>query len=105
MIVAGDGLPGLPEAIEATWPQAHVQTCVVHLVRGSLRYASRSSSVTRLSSRQVDPQALRPGPPSTTPRDSNTPARSWQFWSATRLHQPSGAVRLDKVLEEPSTDY
>lgn len=42
MIVACDGLPGLPEAIEATWPQAIVQTCVVHLVRGSLRYASKA---------------------------------------------------------------
>ena len=27
-----DGLTGLPEAIEATWPQATVQTCVVHPV-------------------------------------------------------------------------
>jgi putative transposase len=42
MIVACDGLLGLPEAIEATWPQAQVQTCVVHLVRGSLRYASKA---------------------------------------------------------------
>jgi putative transposase len=42
MIVACDGLPGLAEAIEATWPQAQVQTCVVHLVRGSLRYASKA---------------------------------------------------------------
>jgi putative transposase len=42
MIVACDGLPGLAEAIEVTWPQAQVQTCVVHLVRGSLRYASKA---------------------------------------------------------------
>jgi transposase-like protein len=41
MIVACDGLAGLPDAIEATWPRAQVQTCVVHLVRASLRYASR----------------------------------------------------------------
>lgn len=40
-IVACDGLNGLSEAIEATWPQATVQTCVVHLVRQSLRYAGR----------------------------------------------------------------
>lgn len=40
-IVCCDGLKGLPEAITATWPQATVQTCVVHLVRNSLRYASR----------------------------------------------------------------
>ena len=42
MIVACDGLSGLPDAIEATWPLAQVQTCVVHLVRASLRYASRA---------------------------------------------------------------
>ena len=35
-----DGLKGLPDAIEATWPQASVQTCVVHLIRASLRYCS-----------------------------------------------------------------
>ena len=41
-IVCCDGLKGLPEAITATWPQATVQTCVVHLVRNSLRYASKT---------------------------------------------------------------
>ena len=40
LIVCCDGLKGLPEAIEATWPQATVQTCVIHLLRASLRYAS-----------------------------------------------------------------
>jgi transposase-like protein len=30
------------EAITATWPLATVQTCVVHLVRNSLRYASQA---------------------------------------------------------------
>lgn len=38
--VCCDGLKGLPEAIEATWPQASVQTCVVHLIRASIRYCS-----------------------------------------------------------------
>ena len=40
LIVVCDGLKGLPDAIEATWPQAVVQTCVVHLLRASHRYAS-----------------------------------------------------------------
>jgi putative transposase len=40
-IVCCDGLKGLPEAIRATWPQADVQTCVVHLIRSSLRYTSK----------------------------------------------------------------
>ena len=41
LIVCCDGLKGLPDAIRATWPDATVQTCVVHLVRNSLRYTSK----------------------------------------------------------------
>lgn len=40
LLVCCDGLKGLPEAIEATWPQALVQTCVIHLIRASLRFCS-----------------------------------------------------------------
>ena len=36
-----DGRKGLPEAIAATWPQAITQTCIVHLLRNSFKYASR----------------------------------------------------------------
>ena len=41
LIVCCDGLKGLPDAIRVTWPRATVQTCVVHMVRNSLRYASK----------------------------------------------------------------
>jgi len=41
LIVCCDGLKGLPESIRLTWPDATVQTCVVHMVRNSLRYASK----------------------------------------------------------------
>jgi putative transposase len=41
-IVVCDGLKGLPEAINAIWPQAIVQTCVLHLIRNTFRYASRA---------------------------------------------------------------
>ena len=40
LIVCCDGLKGLPDAIEATWPQALVQTCVIHLLRASMRLCS-----------------------------------------------------------------
>jgi putative transposase len=40
-IVCCDGLTGLPDTISVIWPQAIVQLCVVHLIRASLRYASR----------------------------------------------------------------
>jgi transposase-like protein len=40
-IVCCDGLTGLPDAISVVWPAAVVQLCVVHLIRASLRYASK----------------------------------------------------------------
>jgi putative transposase len=40
LIACVDGLKGFPEAIEATFPQAWVQTCIVHLIRTSLRYVN-----------------------------------------------------------------
>lgn len=48
-IAACDGLKGLPEAIAEVWPLATVQGCVVHLVRSTLRYASRAhwSAITK----------------------------------------------------------
>lgn len=40
LIVCCDGLTGFPEAIETVWPNATVQTCVVHLIRNSIKYCS-----------------------------------------------------------------
>jgi transposase-like protein len=40
-IVVCDGLKGLPDAINTTWPRAIVQTCVLHLIRGTFRFAGR----------------------------------------------------------------
>jgi putative transposase len=40
LIVVCDGLTGLPAAIEAVWPDAIVQTCIVHLTRASLRWVN-----------------------------------------------------------------
>ena len=51
LIVCCDGLTGFPEAIAATWPQAIVQTCVVHLIRAAMRfvnYADRKAVVAAL---------------------------------------------------------
>ena len=38
LVCCVDGLTGFPDAIEAVFPQAWVQTCIVHLVRSSLRF-------------------------------------------------------------------
>jgi len=42
LIVCCDGLTGLGQAIEGTWPQAKVQRCVVHVTRAALRYVPAS---------------------------------------------------------------
>ncbi|MEZ5279000.1 MAG: IS256 family transposase [Acidimicrobiales bacterium] len=41
LVTCCDGLKGLPEAIRTIWKDTTVQTCVVHMVRNSLRYASK----------------------------------------------------------------
>jgi putative transposase len=41
LIACVDGLKGFPEAIEAIFPRTTVQTCIVHLIRSSLRYVPR----------------------------------------------------------------
>jgi putative transposase len=40
LICCVDGLAGFPEAIEAVYPEAWVQTCIVHLIRSSMRYVN-----------------------------------------------------------------
>ena len=40
LIAVVDGLKGFPEAINAVFPQAVVQTCIVHLIRHSLEFVS-----------------------------------------------------------------
>lgn len=40
-IVVCDGLKGLPESITTTWSAATVQTCILHLIRNTFRYAGR----------------------------------------------------------------
>lgn len=40
LIAVADGLKGLPEALAAAYPETQLQTCIVHLIRNSLDYAS-----------------------------------------------------------------
>ena len=41
LICCVDGLTGFPEAIEAIFPKTTIQTCIVHLIRASLKYVPR----------------------------------------------------------------
>ena len=40
LVVCCDGLKGFPDAIESVFPKATVQTCIVHMLRNSMRYVS-----------------------------------------------------------------
>ena len=40
LIAVVDGLKGFPEAISAVFPQAEIQTCIVHLIRYAMQFAS-----------------------------------------------------------------
>lgn len=40
LVCCVDGLTGFPEAIEAVYPHAWVQTCIVHQIRNSMRYVT-----------------------------------------------------------------
>ena len=40
LIACEDGLKGFPDAINSVYPQAHIQLCIIHMVRNSLKYVS-----------------------------------------------------------------
>jgi putative transposase len=40
LIACVDGLKGFPEAINSVYPQTHIQLCIIHMVRNSLKYVS-----------------------------------------------------------------
>ncbi len=40
LIACVDGLKGFPDAINAVYPEARIQLCIVHMVRNSLRFVS-----------------------------------------------------------------
>lgn len=41
LMLVCDGLKGLPDSVATVWPATIVQTCIVHLMRNSFRYAAR----------------------------------------------------------------
>jgi putative transposase len=73
LMVVCDGLKGLPDAIGQTWPLAVVQTCVIHLLRNSFRYAGRQHYA-------AIAEALRPV--YTAPTEASAKARFGEFAEA-----------------------
>ncbi|ATZ22116.1 Transposase, Mutator family [Streptomyces lavendulae subsp. lavendulae] len=62
LMLVCDGLKGLPDAVETVWPRTTVQTCVVHLLRNSFRYAARQDWDKIAKLHQRDRVSERPHP-------------------------------------------
>ncbi|MFV2118722.1 IS256 family transposase [Streptomyces sp. Act-28] len=76
LMLVCDGLKGLPDAVETVWPRTIVQTCVIHLLRNSFRYAGRQD---------WDEIAKKLKPVYTAPNEAATTARFTGFqeeWGA-----------------------
>ena len=85
-MVVCDGLKGLPEATETTWPMAITQTCVLHLIRNTFRLASR---------RDWDAMAKDLRPVYTAVNEADAKERLVEFHAtwATRIRQSTGCGR------------
>jgi transposase-like protein len=83
LMLVCDGLKGLPEAVETVWPQTIVQTCVVHPLRNSFRYAAGTRSPS-FSSPSTPPRPRRPprtaSPSSPTPGDGSIRPAIVKLW-------------------------
>ncbi len=63
LMLVCDGLTALPDTVANVWPQTVVQQCAVHLIRASLRYASRWDWPERAADlKQVYTAVTRPRP-------------------------------------------
>ncbi|KNA93476.1 IS256 family transposase, partial [Gordonia jacobaea] len=80
-----------PEAIEATWPLATVQTCVVHLIRNAMRFINYKDRK----------QVARAIKPIYTAPDAETARREWEIFrdSALGVTYPSAAQAFDRAWD------
>jgi putative transposase len=79
LICCVDGLAGFPEAIEAVFPQAWVQTCIVHQIRASMRYVAYRNR--KAVARDLSPST---GPSTPTPPGKRSRSSTRAGASATR---------------------
>ena len=87
LMLVCDGLKGLPDAVETVWPRTIVQTCVVHLLRNSFRYAARQD---------WDKVAKALKPVYTAPNEDAAMERFGEFQDAWRLiHGVSPALLVE----------
>ena len=97
-IVVCDGLKGLPEAINTVWELAVVQTCIIHLIRNTFRFASR---------RYWDEMARDLKPVYTAPSESAAKERFTEFAGKWGGQYPAIVKMWDNAWSEfvPFLDY
>ena len=97
-IVVCDGLNGLPEAINTVWELAVVQTCIIHLIRNTFRFASR---------KYWDEMARDLKPVYTAPSESAARERFAEFTQKWRQQYPAIIKMWDNAWSEfvPFLDY
>ena len=111
-----DGLKGLPESITNIWPLADVQLCVVHMVRASLRFASKKgwgAIAKDLRNVYTAPTGTRPSSASPRSRpNGDPPTRPWSRCggatgstssSSCASHRRSAASSTPPTPSSPST--
>ena len=76
-----DGLKGLPEVVSNVWPEAIVQTCIIHLIRNTFRLTSRkywdeiNATSNRSTPRSTPPQRAQPS--TSWPKSGGSATRRW----------------------------
>lgn len=63
MLAVVDGLKGFPDAITAVFPEATVQTCIVHLLRNSMNFVSWKDRKPLAAALKSIYRAVMPKPP------------------------------------------
>ena len=82
LIAVTDGLKGMPEALEAAYPQTTLQTCVVHLIRRSLDFAGyRTAGRWRPRCGRSIPRRVPTRPPARSTRSPTGPGAGASRWS------------------------
>ncbi|MCZ4564260.1 IS256 family transposase [Rhodococcus sp. IEGM 1401] len=97
-IVVCDGLKGLPDAINTVWELAVVQTCIIHLIRNTFRFASR---------KYWDEMARDLRPVYTAPSESAAKERFTEFTKKWGQQYPAIIRMWDNAWSEfvPFLDY
>jgi putative transposase len=87
LICCVHGLKGFPETIEALFPLATVQTCIVHLIRHSLKYVPRRQYDVVVKDLKPIYTAISRTSPSARSGSPDPPQRGRR--TARREHQPA----------------